>query len=168
VLNSSFRIGKVTHLSGKILRVVLFVYGAASFLGNLLAAKLLSKNAMKTAIFYLIVIGLIVSGIGVHRWHANNHLEWIDSLPVYSTAKYYANVWLESSGLDYTNIRPGSPTNNPGTGKVKVADNLEHKQISREDVASAIIALLENDQTIGKALELVGGVTPIEEVLRTL
>jgi predicted MFS family arabinose efflux permease len=65
---------------------VLFVYGSASFLGNLLAEKLLSKNAMKTAIFHLIVIGIIVSGIGVHRWHANNHLEWIDSSPVYSTA----------------------------------------------------------------------------------
>ncbi|MGV7003043.1 NAD(P)H-binding protein [Priestia megaterium] len=65
-------------------------------------------------------------------------------------------------------IRPGSLTNHPGTGKVKVADDLEHKQISREDVASAIIASLENDQTIGKALDLVGKVTPIEEALRTL
>jgi len=111
---------------------------------------------------------IIVSGIGVHRWHDKSHLEWMDSSPVYSAAKYYADVWLESSGLDYTIIRPGSLTNNPGTGKVKVADDLEHKQISREDVASAIIASLENDQTIGKAFDLVGGVTPIEEALRTL
>jgi hypothetical protein len=49
-----------------------------------------------------------------------------------------------------------------------VADDLEHKQISREDVASAIIASLENDQTIGKSLDLVGGVTPIDEALSTL
>lgn len=111
---------------------------------------------------------IMVSGIGVHRWHNKNHLEWMDSSPVYSAAKYYADVWLERSGLDYTIIRPGSLTNDPGTGKVKVADDLEHEPISREDVASAIIASLENDQTIGKAFDLVGGVTPIEEALRTL
>ncbi|MDF2014699.1 SDR family oxidoreductase [Priestia megaterium] len=111
---------------------------------------------------------IMVSGIGVHRWHANNHLEWMDSSPVYSAAKYYADVWLEKSGLDYTIIRPGDLTNDPETGKVKVADDLEHKQISREDVASVIIASLENDQTIGKAFDMINGETPIVEALRTL
>lgn len=52
-------LGKVTHISGETLSVVLFVYGAASILGNLLAAKLLSKNAMKTALFYPMVMGFI-------------------------------------------------------------------------------------------------------------
>lgn len=111
---------------------------------------------------------IIVSGIGVHRWHANNYLEWMDSSPVYSAAKYYADVWLERSSLDYTIIRPGKLTNDPGAGKVKVGNDLEFKQISREDVASAIIASLENDQTIGKAFDMIGGETPIEEALRTL
>lgn len=67
---------------------------------------------------------IIVSGIGVHRWHANNHLEWMDSSPAYSAAKYYADVWLERSGLDYTIIRPGILTNDPGTGKVKAARDI--------------------------------------------
>lgn len=111
---------------------------------------------------------VIVSGIGVHRWHDKNHLEWMDSIPYYSAAKYYADIWLEGSGLDYTIIRPGSLTNDPGTGKVEVAEDLEHEQISREDVASAIIASLENDQTTGKAFDIVRGETPIEEVLKTL
>ncbi|USL27473.1 SDR family oxidoreductase [Priestia megaterium] len=111
---------------------------------------------------------IIVSGIGVHRWHTNNYLEWMDSSPVYSAAKYYADVWLERSSLDYTIIRPGKLTNDPGAGKVKVGNGLEFKQISREDVASAIISSLENDQTIGKAFDMIGGETPIEEALRTL
>jgi uncharacterized protein YbjT (DUF2867 family) len=111
---------------------------------------------------------IMVSGIGVHRWHDNNHLEWMDSSPYYSAAKYYADVWLERSGLDYTIIRPGSLTNDPGTGKVKVADDLEHEQISREDVAAGIIASLEDDQTIGKAFDMINGETPIVEALKTL
>jgi MFS transporter, DHA1 family, inner membrane transport protein len=52
-------LGKVTHISGETLSAVLFVYGAASIIGNLLAAKLLSKNPMKTALFYPIVMGII-------------------------------------------------------------------------------------------------------------
>lgn len=63
---------------------------------------------------------------------------------------------------------PGSLTNNASTGKVEVASVLKHKQISREDVSSAMITSLENDQTIGKVFDLVGGVSPIEEALRSL
>lgn len=111
---------------------------------------------------------VIVSGIGVHRWHDPNHLEWMDSSSYYSAAKYYADVWLEGSGLDYTIIRPGKLTNDSGTGKIKVATDLEFEQVSREDVASAIIATLENDQTIGKAFDMVGGEIPIKGALKTL
>lgn len=111
---------------------------------------------------------IIVSGIGVHRWHDTNHLAWVDSYPAYSAAKYYADVWLEQSGLDYTIIRPGDLINDSETGKIKVANDLEHKDISRADVAATIIASLENDQTIGKAFDMIGGETPIEEALKTL
>lgn len=106
---------------------------------------------------------IIVSAIGVH--HRD---KWMNSAPYYSAAKYYADVWLKRSGLDYTIIRPGGLTNDPGTGKVKVAVDLERGQIPREDVASAIIASLENDQTIGKAFDMVGGETSIEEALKTV
>ncbi|MED4228433.1 MFS transporter [Neobacillus cucumis] len=52
-------LGKVTHISGKTLSIVLFLYGVASILGNVLAGKLLFRNAMKTAIFFPIVMGLV-------------------------------------------------------------------------------------------------------------
>ncbi|WP_170008531.1 NAD(P)-binding oxidoreductase [Bacillus fonticola] len=111
---------------------------------------------------------VIVSGIGVHRFHDNNHADWMKNLMVYGAAKYYADVWLEESGLDYTIVRPKGLANEPGTGKVKVAADLDFEQISREDVASVIIASLEDDQTIGKAFDLVGGETSIEKALKTL
>ncbi|MFS0612970.1 SDR family oxidoreductase [Lederbergia ruris] len=106
---------------------------------------------------------VIVSAIGVH--HRD---KWMSSAPYYSAAKYYADVWLEKSGLDYTIIRPGGLTNDPGTGKIKVAVDLERGQIPRADVASTIIASLEDNHTIGKAFDMIGGETPIEEALKSL
>lgn len=106
---------------------------------------------------------IIVSAIGVH--HRDR---WMNSAPYYSAAKHYADVWLEKSSLDYTIIRPGGLTNEPGTGKVKVAVDLGYGKIPREDVAAAIVASLENSQTIGKSFDMIGGETLIEDALKTL
>src|SRR5699024_7241301 len=106
---------------------------------------------------------VIVSAIGVH--HRD---KWMSSAAYYSAAKYYADVWLENSGLDYTIIRPGGLTNEQGTGKIKAATDLERGQIPREDVATTIVSSLENDRTIGKAFDMISGETPIEDALKTL
>lgn len=106
---------------------------------------------------------IIVSAIGVH--HRD---KWMKAAPYYSAAKYYADVWLENSGLKYTIIRPGILTNDKGTGKIKAAHDLERGEISREDVAAAIVTSLKNDHTIGKAFDMVGGETPIEDALKAL
>lgn len=111
---------------------------------------------------------VMVSGIGVHRWHDDHHLEWMDSSQHYSAAKYYADIWLERSGMNYTIIRPGKLTNDAETGKIQTGEDLEHKQISRGDVASTIIASLENQQTIGKAFDLISGETLIVKALESL
>lgn len=111
---------------------------------------------------------IIVSAIGIHKWHENNHPEWMDRTPYYSAAKYYADVWLENSELDYTIIRPGGLTNESGTGKVELGANLQMAMIPREDVAATIIAVLDNDNTIGKAFDLISGQIAIEEAIQTL
>lgn len=106
---------------------------------------------------------IIVSAIGVHK-----RQNWMSTAPYYSAAKYYADDWLKKSGLDYTIIRPGGLTNEPGTGKIKAAADLEFGQIPREDVASTIVTSLMNNHTIGKSFDVIGGGTPIEEVLNKL
>ncbi|WP_410906666.1 NAD(P)H-binding protein [Priestia sp. SIMBA_032] len=106
---------------------------------------------------------VIVSTIDVHRRD-----KWLERATYYSVAKHYADFWLEKGGLDYTIIRSGGLTNDPGTKKVKVVVDLEYGQISRQDVASVIIAALENTHTIGKAFDIVGGKTSIEDALKTL
>lgn len=106
---------------------------------------------------------VIVSAIGVHHRE-----KWMGSVPYYSAAKHYADIWLRESGLDYTIIRPGGLTNDEGTGKVKVAVDLERGSIPREDVATTILATLKNDHTIGKEFDMTSGETPIKDALSTL
>ncbi|MGG1878488.1 SDR family oxidoreductase [Paenibacillus cisolokensis] len=104
---------------------------------------------------------VMVSAIGVHHRE-----KWMASAPHYSAAKYYADMWLMRSGLDYTIIRPGGLTNEPGTGKVKAAADVERGSIPREDVASTILAALADPSTMGKAFDLISGDTPIEQALK--
>lgn len=101
--------------------------------------------------------------LGVH--HRDR---WMNSAPYYSAAKFYADKWLEQSGLDYTIIRPGRLINDLGTGMINVADTLELGQIPREDVASTIVASLDLSHTIGKAFDMTSGELQIKEALNKL
>lgn len=95
-------------------------------------------------------------------------LEANESFAPYVVAKYYADVWLRDSDLDYTIIHPGLLTNDQGTGKVQAAKQVERDEIPREDVARVILASLENDSAIGKEFQLVGGNTPIDQAIKSL
>ncbi|MDQ0254815.1 uncharacterized protein YbjT (DUF2867 family) [Evansella vedderi] len=90
------------------------------------------------------------------------------SFAPYVAAKHYADDWLRRTELDYTIIHPGGLTNEKGTGHVKAAEEVERGQIPREDVASVIVACLENEKTIGKEFQLVSGTTPIKEAIAAL
>jgi uncharacterized protein YbjT (DUF2867 family) len=86
---------------------------------------------------------------------------------IYQKAKAEADEALRQSGLDYTIIKPGRLTNEPGTGNVKIARNLDRGEIPREDVARVIRAVLEDHRTIGKEFDLLSGENSIEsELLR--
>ncbi|MGX7197698.1 SDR family oxidoreductase [Enterococcus olivae] len=109
---------------------------------------------------------VMVSAIGVHKWHTDAKLP--SELSYYSAAKYYADHWLQKSDLDYTIIRPGRLTNDSGNGKIKLGETLAHKEIPREDVASLILAVLENEATINQSFDAVGGTVPIVEAVESL
>jgi uncharacterized protein YbjT (DUF2867 family) len=86
---------------------------------------------------------------------------------VYQKAKSEADDALRKSGLDYTIVKPGRLTNEPGTGKVKIARNLGRGEIPREDVARVIRDVIEDHRTIGKEFDLLSGENSIEsELLR--
>lgn len=87
----------------------------------------------------------------------------------YLEAKAAADERLRESGLDYTIIRPGSLTDDEGTGRIDAARSLGVRgEITREDVAEAFAIALEEDATRGETIDILAGDTPIAEALRRI
>jgi uncharacterized protein YbjT (DUF2867 family) len=87
----------------------------------------------------------------------------------YLEAKHDADVALAASGLDFTIVRPGGLTDDPGSGRVAAAESLgRYGTVPRDDVAAVLAAALLLDSTIGKTFELLEGHTPLDEALRSL
>ena len=92
-----------------------------------------------------------------------------EAMQPYLFAKAQADQALQESGLDYTIVRPGSLTNEAGTGTVEAAPSLGRRgEIPREDVARTLVVTLDKENTFGKTFELLSGDTPIEEALTDL
>jgi uncharacterized protein YbjT (DUF2867 family) len=92
-----------------------------------------------------------------------------EAMQPYLFAKARADQTLQESGLDYTIIRPGSLTDDPGTGTVELASSLGRRgEIPREDTARVIVATLERENTFGKTFEVISGEITIEEAVDCL
>lgn len=112
---------------------------------------------------------LQVSSIGVERVAGGQVPEGVDDVFVaYLQAKLAAEEDLRRRDLDWTILRPGSLTDDPGTGLVWLAARVLRGRISRDDVASVLVALLDAPGTAGVTLELVEGSTPIDAAVRSL
>jgi uncharacterized protein YbjT (DUF2867 family) len=94
--------------------------------------------------------------------------EWSEPMRPYYEAKAGADERLTESGLDYTIVRPGGLTDDPGTGLVTVGTDVERGAIPRDDVAAVLLAVLEAPGSVGKTFELVSGDTPIDEAIASL
>ena len=104
---------------------------------------------------------VIVSSI-----NANRPENWSEEMKPYFEAKADADKFVAESGLDYTIVRPGRLTDDPGTGKVSVDGG--SASIARDDVALVLAEVLRADNTIGKAFDLLGGETPVAEAIAAL
>jgi uncharacterized protein YbjT (DUF2867 family) len=91
-----------------------------------------------------------------------------DTFGAYQRAKGRADAALRASGLDYTIVRPGRLTDDPGTGRVRAGERVGRSEIPRDDVAAVIAACLVTPSTVGATFELVAGETPIPEALESL
>ena len=92
-----------------------------------------------------------------------------EAMRPYLRAKARADERLQSSSLDYTVIRPGSLTEDEGTGAIEAAEKLGRRgEIPREDVARTFAAALEDENTYHKTFEILAGEIPIREALRGL
>lgn len=106
--------------------------------------------------------------IMVSAFQANNRENWNEAIKPYYVAKHYADRALLQSELNYTIIRPGGLVNEPGTGKVTAAEELERGSIAREDVARTILASLTEENTYKRSFDLISGDTAIAEALRKI
>lgn len=106
---------------------------------------------------------VMVSSIG-----ADDPTSGSEQMRPYLEAKAEADRALAASGLDFTIVRPGRLTDDPGTGLVAAGLDLPRGDVSRDDVAASLAAALTIEKTIGKTFVLVAGQTPIEDALRSL
>ncbi|MFI5524695.1 NAD(P)H-binding protein [Streptomyces platensis] len=109
---------------------------------------------------------LVVSSMGADR----EPPEGTDPVfAAYLRAKGAADADVRArAGLDWTILRPGRLTNDPGTGLVALADATGRSEVTRDDVAAALVALLDEPATIGRTLELIGGEVPVEDAVRAV
>ncbi|WP_069385348.1 SDR family oxidoreductase [Cellulosimicrobium cellulans] len=125
---------------------------------------------------------VLVSSRGVEAAHTGRRPDDVDDVFwAYLQAKAAAeNDLRRRSGLQWTVVRPGRLTDEPGVGLVALAPvddegqrprgkrrkaGGEREEISRDDVALVVAALLHEPRSAGMVLELVGGNRPVDEAL---
>ena len=91
-----------------------------------------------------------------------------EGFAAYLRAKGRADAALVESGLAYTIVRPGGLTNDPGTGRVRMAESVERGSVPRDDVAAVLAAVLARGDASGLTFEVVGGDEPVDEALESL
>lgn len=85
----------------------------------------------------------------------------------YLRAKGAADADLAArTSLDWTILRPGHLTDEPGIGRVLLAERTGAGGVPRADVAAVIAALLDVPATSGLTLELVAGDVAIDQAVR--
>jgi uncharacterized protein YbjT (DUF2867 family) len=94
-----------------------------------------------------------------------------ESMKHYYKAKGDVDNHLKESGLNYTIVRPGRLTDEPGTGKIKAEKKIKDRgsrQIPREDVARVMVASLDLENTHRRTFEILSGEVPIDQALNSL
>ena len=99
----------------------------------------------------------------------NNDVNSQSPIAHYHRAKAHADNHLVESDLDYTIVCPGGLTDETGSEMVSVSTELRGRgRTSRENLAAALVACLDCDNSVGKSFSLLDGDTPLEEALSTL
>lgn len=86
----------------------------------------------------------------------------------YISVKKQSDIFLVNSSLDWVIVRPGTLTNEPGTGNVTADFAVNYGEISRDDVATSIVEILQKPTFKHTILELTQGDTPIKQAISKL
>ena len=107
---------------------------------------------------------LIVSSMG-----ADDPASASEAMRPYQQAKHDADEALATSSLDWTIVRPGGLTDEPGSGRVDLAPTLGRSgRVPRQDVALVLLECLTTENTIRRTFEVLEGDVPVREALAAL
>ncbi|MFF8913507.1 SDR family oxidoreductase [Streptomyces sp. NPDC015032] len=105
---------------------------------------------------------VVVSSMGADPGHPGDEV-----FDAYLRAKGAADVYVRSrSALDWTILRPGMLTNDAGTGMVLLTASTGRGPVPRDDVAAALLELLDTPATAGLTLELISGNMPVSVAVK--
>jgi uncharacterized protein YbjT (DUF2867 family) len=119
------------------------------------AIKLLAAAGSATVGRYV-----IVSSVGAESPPAGD-----DAFSVYLRAKADADAAIRASDRDWTIVRPGRLTQDPGSGRVRLDATPFRGQVSRDDVASVLAGVLHDRRASGRIMYVNGGEQPIGQAL---
>jgi nucleoside-diphosphate-sugar epimerase len=103
---------------------------------------------------------LIVSSVGAESPPTGD-----DVFEVYLRAKAEADAAVMATDRHWVIVRPGPLTNDPGTGAVRIETEPFRDDVTRDDVAAVLAALISTPAVDRAVLYLSGGDAPIERAL---
>jgi uncharacterized protein YbjT (DUF2867 family) len=104
---------------------------------------------------------VIVSSVGAE----NPPPEGDDVFSVYLRAKAEADRALAASDRAWTIVRPGSLTDDPGTGRVRIGTEPFRGKVSRDNVAQVLDTVLHDPRTVRTTFYVSDGDDPVEQAL---
>lgn len=84
---------------------------------------------------------------------------------VYLRAKAEADAAVMASGREWVIVRPGTLTDEPGAGRVRIDIEPFRGRVSRDDVAAVLAAVIDAPRTTGLVVYVNGGDVPIADAL---
>ncbi|CAN8101695.1 unnamed protein product [Discula destructiva] len=88
-----------------------------------------------------------------------------NGIGLFLSAKFKADKELRTGngkrGLEYTMVRPGGLSNDPGVGVVNAGKVHLGQMVTREDVAQVVVACIREPDIVDLAFDVVGGPDPI-------
>jgi nucleoside-diphosphate-sugar epimerase len=88
-----------------------------------------------------------------------------DVFSVYLRAKAEADAAVQASDRDWTIVRPGGLTDEPGTGRVRIDIEPFRGRVARDDVADVLAAVLHDQRANHRILYVNAGEEPLDQAL---
>ncbi len=103
---------------------------------------------------------VIVSSVG-----AEDPPDGDDVFSVYLRAKAEADAAVMADDREWTIVRPGPLTDDPGAGRVRIDTTPFRSEVTRDDVADVLAAVLHEPRAAGRILYVNAGEAPPEQAL---